>query len=77
MAAPTWSIGSLASVGCLRSVASSGSILSVGSTVRTVFIVGPGKRVRLMMTSPMSVGRNFAEIIRALDAVQQTDGASS
>jgi len=45
------------------------------ATVRTVFIIGPDKKVRLMMTYPMSVGRNFAEILRALDAVQATDGA--
>lgn len=44
------------------------------ATVRTVFIIGPDKKVRLMMTYPMSVGRNFAEIVRALDAVQATDG---
>lgn len=44
------------------------------ATVRTVFIVGPDKKVRLMMSYPMSVGRNFAEILRALDAVQATDG---
>jgi alkyl hydroperoxide reductase subunit AhpC len=44
------------------------------ATVRTVFIVGPDKKVRLTMTYPMSVGRNFAEILRALDAVQATDG---
>jgi thioredoxin-dependent peroxiredoxin len=44
------------------------------ATVRTVFIIGPDKKVRLMMTYPMSVGRNFAEILRALDAVQTTDG---
>lgn len=43
-------------------------------TVRTVFVVGPDKKVRLTMTYPMSVGRNFAEILRALDAVQATDG---
>ncbi len=43
------------------------------ATVRTVFIIGPDKKVRLMMTYPMSVGRNFAEIIRALDAIQLTD----
>jgi len=46
------------------------------ATVRTVFIVGPDKKIRLTMTYPMSVGRNFAEIVRALDAVQMTDGAS-
>ena len=44
------------------------------ATVRTVFIIGPDRKVRLTMTYPMSVGRNFAEILRALDAVQQTDG---
>lgn len=46
------------------------------ATVRTVFIIGPDKKIRLTMTYPMSVGRNFAEIVRALDAVQATDGAS-
>lgn len=44
------------------------------ATVRAVFIIGPDKKVRLMMTYPMSVGRNFAEILRALDAVRKTDG---
>lgn len=44
------------------------------ATVRTVYIIGPDKKVRLTMAYPMSVGRNFAEILRALDAVQATDG---
>lgn len=44
------------------------------ATVRTVFIIGPDKKVRLTMSYPMSVGRNFAEILRALDAIQATDG---
>ena len=44
------------------------------ATVRTVYIIGPDKKIRLMMTYPMSVGRNFGEILRALDAVQATDG---
>jgi len=44
------------------------------ATVRTVFIIGPDKKLRLTMTYPMSVGRNFAEILRALDAIQITDG---
>ena len=43
-------------------------------TVRTVFIIGPDKKVKLTMAYPMTVGRNFAEILRALDAVQATDG---
>ncbi|MCK9535830.1 MAG: peroxiredoxin [Pseudomonas sp.] len=46
------------------------------ATVRTVFIIGPDKKVRLTMSYPMSVGRNFAEILRALDAIQITDGAA-
>jgi len=45
------------------------------ATVRTVFIIGPDKKIRLTMSYPMAVGRNFAEILRALDAVQITDGA--
>ena len=44
------------------------------ATVRTVFIIGPDKKIRLTMAYPMSVGRNFAEILRALDAIQATDG---
>lgn len=44
------------------------------ATVRTVFIIGPDKKLRLTMCYPMSVGRNFAEILRALDAIQATDG---
>lgn len=44
------------------------------ATVRTVFIIGPDKKLRLTMSYPMSVGRNFAEILRALDAIQATDG---
>lgn len=45
------------------------------ATVRTVFIIGPDKKIRLTMAYPMSVGRNYAEIVRALDAIQLTDGA--
>ena len=45
------------------------------STVRSVFLVDPSNKVRLTITYPKSVGRNFAEILRALDALQATDGA--
>ncbi|RPE64865.1 alkyl hydroperoxide reductase subunit AhpC [Pacificibacter maritimus] len=45
------------------------------ATVRSVFIISPDKKVQLIMTYPMSVGRNFAEILRALDALQKTFGA--
>lgn len=44
------------------------------ATVRTTFIIGPDKKIRLMLIYPMTVGRNFDEILRALDAVRQTDG---
>jgi alkyl hydroperoxide reductase subunit AhpC len=43
------------------------------ATVRTVFIIGPDKKIRLMLSYPMAVGRNFDEIIRALDSIQLTD----
>jgi len=45
------------------------------ATVRSVFIVGPDKNLKLSMTYPMSVGRNFAEVLRALDALQLTFNA--
>jgi alkyl hydroperoxide reductase subunit AhpC len=43
------------------------------STVRSVFIVDPDNVLRLMLTYPKSVGRNFDEIMRVLDALQATD----
>jgi alkyl hydroperoxide reductase subunit AhpC len=43
------------------------------STVRSVFIVDPDDKIRLMLTYPKSVGRNFDEILRVLDALQATD----
>ena len=42
------------------------------ATVRTVFLIGPDKKVKLTLTYPMSVGRNFDEVLRALDALQLT-----
>ncbi|WP_296405175.1 peroxiredoxin [Psychrobacter sp.] len=42
-------------------------------TVRSVFIIDPNKKVRLTLTYPASVGRNFDEILRAIDALQLTD----
>ena len=44
------------------------------ATVRSVFIVSPDKKLQLTMTYPMSVGRNFAEVLRALDGLQATFG---
>ena len=44
-------------------------------TVRAVFIIGPDKKLKLSMTYPMNVGRNFAEILRALDALQTAEKA--
>ncbi len=43
-------------------------------TVRSVFIIGPDKKLKLSMTYPMNVGRNFAEVLRALDALQTANG---
>ncbi len=44
------------------------------ATVRSVFIIGPDKKLKLSMTYPMTVGRNFAEVLRALDALQTSTG---
>ncbi|MHA6324818.1 peroxiredoxin [Roseivivax sp. CAU 1753] len=40
------------------------------ATVRAVFIIGPDKQLKLSMTYPMNVGRNFAEVLRAIDGLQ-------
>ena len=40
------------------------------ATVRAVFIIGPDKKLKLSMIYPMNVGRNFAEVLRALDGLQ-------
>src|SRR5215471_2332973 len=42
------------------------------ATVRTVFIIGPDKKIKTMLIYPMSTGRNFAEILRILDSLQLT-----
>jgi len=42
------------------------------ATVRSVYIIAPNKKVQLVMTYPMTVGRNFAEVLRALDGLQRT-----
>ena len=44
------------------------------ATVRSVFIVGPDKKIKLSLTYPMTTGRNFDEILRALDSIQLTAG---
>lgn len=43
------------------------------AAVRSVFIIDPNKKIRMTMTYPMSVGRNFDEILRVIDALQLTD----
>ena len=42
------------------------------ATVRNVFIIGPDKRIKLILVYPMSVGRNFQEILRVIDSLQLT-----
>jgi alkyl hydroperoxide reductase subunit AhpC len=42
------------------------------ATVRSVFVIGPDKKVKAMLTYPMSTGRNFDEVLRLLDSVQLT-----
>lgn len=51
---------------------SEGRTAATNATVRSVFVIGPDKKIKLMMTYPMTTGRNFDEILRALDSMQLT-----
>jgi len=42
------------------------------ATIRSVFVIGPDKKVKTMLTYPMTTGRNFDEVLRILDSVQLT-----
>jgi alkyl hydroperoxide reductase subunit AhpC len=51
---------------------SQGRTAATNQTVRTVFVVGPDKKVKLMMVYPMTTGRNFDEVLRVIDSLQLT-----
>jgi len=51
---------------------SQGRTAADNQTVRSVFVVGPDKRIKAMLTYPMSTGRNFDEVLRVLDSCQLT-----
>ncbi len=53
-------------------VGADGRTAANNATVRSVFIVGPDKKIKLMLTYPMTTGRNFDEILRVLDSMQLT-----
>jgi alkyl hydroperoxide reductase subunit AhpC len=49
-----------------------GRTAAMNGTVRSVFVIGPDKRIKLVLTYPMATGRNFDEILRVLDSLQLT-----
>jgi alkyl hydroperoxide reductase subunit AhpC len=51
---------------------SDGRTAANNATVRTVFLIGPDKKIKLMLVYPMSTGRNFDEVLRVLDSIQLT-----
>src|SRR5438046_4538531 len=51
---------------------SEGRTAANNATVRTVFVVGPDKKIKLMLVYPMSTGRNFDEVLRVVDSMQLT-----
>lgn len=53
---------------------SEGRTAMTNQTVRSVFVIGPDKKIKLMLTYPMATGRNFDEILRVLDSLQLTAG---
>jgi alkyl hydroperoxide reductase subunit AhpC len=53
-------------------VASDGRTPANNATVRSVFVIGPDKKIKLTLTYPMTTGRNFDEVLRVLDSIQLT-----
>jgi thioredoxin-dependent peroxiredoxin len=51
---------------------SEGRTSANNATVRTVFVIGPDKKIKLMLIYPMNTGRNFDEVLRVLDSIQLT-----
>ena len=51
---------------------SEGRTAANNATVRTVFLIGPDKKIKLMLVYPMTTGRNFDEVLRVLDSIQLT-----
>src|ERR1700730_3370398 len=51
---------------------SEGRTAADNAAVRTVFVVGPDKKIKLMLSYPMSTGRNFHEVLRVVDSMQLT-----
>ncbi|MGO9486825.1 MAG: peroxiredoxin [Rhodomicrobium sp.] len=52
---------------------SQGRTAATNQTVRSVFVIDPAKKIRLLLTYPMATGRNFQEILRVIDSLQLTD----
>ncbi|HXY48169.1 MAG TPA: peroxiredoxin [Terriglobales bacterium] len=56
----------------LSGTTSEGRTAADNATVRTVFVIGPDKKIKLTLSYPMSTGRNFDEVLRVLDSIQLT-----
>jgi len=56
----------------MRETRARGRTAANNATVRTVFVIGPDKKIKVTLSYPMSTGRNFDEVLRVLDSIQLT-----